>query len=91
MTVRKFLDLSTGHLTPETRQRIDDGEISIRSVYPHPDGYGWLIYVLPEDYEFDGPADLGKVLEYARHLDCDYVLFDCDGLRIANLPRYEED
>lgn len=92
MTVRKFLDISTGHLRPSTRDAIDAGAFSI-TAHPHPDGYGWFIYVPTDPAHFEEveampPNDLRRVLDYARAQDCDYVLFDRDAGPIADLPWY---
>lgn len=93
MTVRKFLDLSTGHLTQATRNLMDSADRPINAVYPHPDGYGWLVYVPLEVREetTEPPADLRACLRWARHLKCDYILFDCDGPLIEELPSYDDD
>lgn len=92
MTIRKFLDLSTAHLTPATRQRIDDGE-GPATAYPHPESYGWLIYVdesnILEIYE-DFP-DLLACMKAARQQDCDYILFDRDGPAVDYLTQYADD
>lgn len=90
MTVRRFLDASTAHVSEATRRRIDDGEIGA-PVYPHPNGYGWFLYVLDESNDDDTiPADLSEVFDCARQNACDYVLLDRDGPVIANLARYDQ-
>lgn len=98
MTKRSFLDLSTAHLTSTTRERLDQvAEYGtavmegLPTVYSHPDGCGWLVYVPPEDDHYAGAApDLLYVLAYAREQDCDYVLFDRDALIDPNLPDFTE-
>lgn len=98
MTVRKFLDLSTGHLTEETRDRLSDGE-GPTPTYPHPDGFGWLVWV-PEDQgvmaelekwaeDVNCPADLLACFKAARKRGCDYILFDSDGEPVDYLTDYE--
>ena len=91
--VRRFLDLSTAHLTPATREYLERNNAS-PTTYPHPHGYGWFIHV-PEDPALDPepdeiPADLQTALALARTLDCDYLLFDRDALVIETLARYKE-
>lgn len=94
--IRKFLDISTGHLPPSERERIDDGEAGPLA-YPHPDGYGWFVYV-PEDPDMwqddeddDAMPALLACMKRARALGCDYILFDCDAPIDEELPVYNDD
>jgi hypothetical protein len=93
MPVRKFLDISTIHLTAETCKRFEDGDF-IAQTYPHPDGPGWFMYVADpeaEDRDDPWPADLKACLQRARDHGCDYILFDCDGLEDPELPQYPDE
>lgn len=97
--IRTFLDLSTGHLTPETRDRLDaifdpnlGNPIMGLIVFQHPDGYGWFVLTPTEDgVPEDLPSDLVGAFACARRLECAYILFDADGTHLAGLPWYEED
>lgn len=92
MTVRKFLDLSTAHLTAETRDAIEAHTIN-GPVYDHPDGCGWLIWVTVDkdsDIECGEPPDLVAARDLARGLGCDYILFDSDGPIIDGLPVHDD-
>lgn len=79
--IRKFLDLSTGYLTQATRDMLDDGH-GPTPIYPHPEGYGWFMWV-PEAEGIieleDCPVDLLACLRRARAKGCDYICFDRDG------------
>jgi hypothetical protein len=94
--VRRFLDLSTGHLKPETREQLENGHAPA-AIYPHPDGYGWMLYVpCPENAgavdEEDRPAeDLQACFDKARELRCDYILFDSDAPELDGLPLYDDE
>lgn len=92
MVVRKFLDLSTAHLRPETVDLID-GEHSPVLRFPHPDEYGWFIYVdedwAVEDCSQSAPQDLVECLRYAAKAGCPYILFDCDAEIDEALPTYQ--
>lgn len=96
MTVRKFLDLSTGHLTEKTRERMDEMP-PMQCAYPHPDGFGWFVYVDtdPANYEpgedCPYPPDLIACFKAARERDCDYILFDCDAEAVDYLDYYEDE
>lgn len=90
--IRSFLDLSTGHLTPATRQRFEDGEQLCGPVYPHPEGFGWFVWVGEHgDDATDAPADLVACFNRARKERCEYICFDCDAPMIDQLPIYEDE
>ena len=93
--IRAFLDVSSGHLSPETwawldAQTTDD---TVRD----PDNrvgnellggrtrYGWFVYVHECPIE-PVPADLVAVMRLARRSGYEYVLFDCDAPPTPDLP-----
>lgn len=91
--IRKFLDLSTGHLTLETREAIDKGH-GPSTIYPHPGNFGWFMHVPNldrQDPEKVVRADLAVIFERARQLGCDYVNLDCDAEPCPGLPWYDDD
>lgn len=92
MTVRKFLDLSTAHLTVATRNQLDRN--SPVPIWPSDEGYGWLVWVPPsmEDlqaFSIKVPDDLAACLKLARRLGTDYILFDRDAPVRADLAVHE--
>jgi len=96
--VRKFLDLSTGHLTPASRDLLEN-HCGPSTVYDHPDGYGWLLHVPTLDEEDgtegeamqDCPDDLRACIAKARECGCDYILFDADGPDCPGLECYDDE
>lgn len=97
--VRRFLDLSTAHLTPSTRDALD--ALPVPS-YAHPEGYGHFVYMPDIDGDHDPISewdealaaelsDLIAVIKLARKLGCNYILFDCDGPECDELPTYDDD
>jgi hypothetical protein len=92
-TVRPFLDVSTGHLSPRTRALLDDpASIPVLPSSVLRGEHGWLVYVPEEAVQpHIWPQDLEDVLAHARHQGCDYVLFDADGPRHDALPWFDED
>jgi hypothetical protein len=103
--VRKFLDLSTAHLTEEMRIELHclylrEGNLAsdaLHGVTIHPMEYGGLMYV-PEDPEEhareqeDGvDGVLLHIQMYARRHGCDYVLFDGDARTDDALDVFEEE
>ena len=93
--IRRFLDVSSGHLSPGTWAWLDAqfGHDSLRD--PHNctaaqlaggrTRYGWFVYA-PDHSVVDLPDDLARVLAKARRRRADYVLFDCDAAPMEDLP-----
>lgn len=85
--VRKFLDLSTAHMT-ETDSKILEMQPKSMTVISYEEGF--FVYTGPrdcagdtnefiEDMEGNALSDaFQKVMLYARDLDCAYVCFDRD-------------
>lgn len=94
--VQKYLDLSTAHVSKETADWLDlignkEGD-SIPVIMYLKGSYGWIVYAAQEDFEFENkkvPADLLQVINYAKSLDCIWIMFDCDGEQVKELPVYE--
>jgi hypothetical protein len=97
--VRQILDISTAHVSERTARILDeivadDALLGLRpGVIVHGKGeHGWLVYVPSEPSQEstpDFPEDLRTCMEHARALDCDWVMFDRDGVVIDALPEYE--
>ena len=93
--IRAFLDVSSGHLCPETWAWLDAQTTD--QVVRDPDNplgtqllggrtrYGWFLYAHDHPIE-PVPADLLAVLRLAHRLRCAYVLFDCDAPPTPALP-----
>ena len=95
MSLRTFLDISSGHLSPESWTWLDD-QLADRVLRdPHCEGaakiaggktrYGWLVYA-PEDVAVGLPEDLTGILLKARERGAEYVLFDCDAEVMTDQP-----
>ncbi len=97
--VQKMLDISTGHLTEDTRRRM--GEDSRNFFIGKPcslpfavkgSSYGWFIDVRDADERAvsgkEYPFDIVDCYELALHLGCSYILFDRDAERHADLNWY---
>ena len=93
--IRKFLDLSTGHLPLSDRGHLEryarsGGSFGLTCLSgPH----GWFVHVPLDPYSHDWPGSrsLRAVLVLARNHDCDYVLFDADGPVDAALRFFDDD
>ena len=94
MSARRFLDVSSGHLWPETwvwldEQTTDDAvrDPTHRSadILGGRTRHGWFIHA-SEAPNAPVPADLLAVMRYARKQGCEYVLLDTDALPMADLP-----
>jgi len=89
--IRKFLDLSTGHLTEKTREWISSFEFPNRSnpLIGAETAFGWFLYVQAERGE-GVPDDLWSVMRFAQRLGCEYLYFDADAEVVDGLIYYEE-
>lgn len=95
-TVRRVLDLSTGHLDKASKAWLDvaSADTSVLSGY-----YGWLCPVYGETLEEldasaatqEWPPVLHAALRRARTLGCDFVLFDADASYHEELPTFDEE
>ena len=94
MTVRRILDVSSGHLSAATWEWLD-GITSDEAVRDprNPNAeilggrtrHGWFVWA-NEDQITPVPADLAAVLRLARQRGCAYALLDCDALPMEDLP-----
>ncbi len=94
MSSRRFLDASSGHLSPGTwawldAQTTDD---TVRDPLNHSaeilggrTRHGWFVYA-SEAPTSPIPADLARLMHYARQRGCEYILLDCDALPMEDLP-----
>ena len=93
--IRKFLDISSGHLTLDTWTWLDVqfGDDSLRDPRNCVAGelaggrtrYGWFVYAA-ENPLSGVPDDLARILAEARKRGADYVLFDCDAVPDQGFP-----
>lgn len=88
----KMLDVSTAHLSPQTRQRLET--FDVEGVLFYPKGpWGWFVNVPTLD---DGlvigdevPTDLKTCILFAQTLEKEWLMFDCDGSIVQELPRFD--
>jgi hypothetical protein len=85
MSVRKFLDLSTGHVPPSQREAIGTGDTPTCCMEGE---YGWLFYV--SAYEELYHRCWRDIFAFARAAGCDYVMLDRDAEGCAGLPWYDD-
>lgn len=85
-----LLDLSTGHLALQTRERLADGALcESLGITRRP--HGWFVAAHDEIETDEGlPPDMLHCLRYARENGAGWVLFDADADRQEGLPWYGE-
>lgn len=92
--IRKYLELSTGHVTKEDRELFDDGDPK----WPfNKHEYGWWVWVpdILDDYQAEMFAESGlshnvwAAIHYARSHGCDWIRYDCDAIASDDLPFFE--
>lgn len=94
LDIETCLVLTTGHITQETAQKLDDWGSRGRLDVPLTIGktpYGWFIPVSCADPDTLGglPADLLAVMRFTLTRGCDHLLLDCDGPAVDGLDSYE--
>lgn len=94
MTIRRFLDASSGHLSPETWTWLDEQTCDEAVRDPRHAGagilggrtrHGWFLYA-GDAPPASIPADLVVLLRHARNRGCEYIALDCDALPLEDLP-----
>ena len=89
----RFVTISTGHVSHETGQMLDDTE---PAKWPCVGGsyadYGWFVYAHEENCGIGDqciPDDLFAVMVWARKNGASHVLLDRDGDRIDDLEWFD--
>jgi hypothetical protein len=87
----QMAELSTAHLSLDTRDWLDSSAAS-----PHRPSilvreYGWMISTSVEDERSELPPDLELCLRFVRVNGGAWVLFDCDVDEREDLPVYDDD
>ena len=85
--VRKFLELSTGHLPKETAERIEAGIFQKPPTYANE--YGWCFHVPEKTSEVDECPHLMAIVAFAIDAGCDYIIFDRDVAPCDWLPYFD--
>lgn len=94
MTIGRLMELSAGHLTPETWTWLDGQSNGGRLAPPAPAGIvragqvgdGWFVFADEEPDERLMPPDLVVVILHARKAGCGFLLLDCDQIPLEDLP-----
>ncbi|MFC5386995.1 hypothetical protein ACFPLB_13600 [Aquamicrobium segne] len=91
--IRRFIVVSTGHVTETTAKLLDTIPPSRWPCLGGQYGdYGWFVYAHDENAGVGSdaiPDDLFAVMTWARSQGCDYLLLDCDADQVEGLPHYE--
>src|SRR2546428_10155927 len=90
----KVLDVPTAHLSPQTRQRLE--AFDVEGVLFYPKGpWGWFVNVPSRE---DGlvvgeevPTDLKACIQFAQTLEKEWIMFDCDGTVMQDLPKFVDE
>ncbi len=90
---RRFVVISTAHVSETTARRLDDTPSKDWPCLGGPYGeYGWFLYAHDENAGAGPdiiPDELFKVMIWARRLGFDYILFDCDADQVEELPAFD--
>lgn len=86
-----LLDLSTGHLSPQTREKLEDPDFRDKCMVTDRD-HGYFVPATPAIMSIVDvvPRDLLHCLRFATANKADYIIFDADGPQQDELPWYED-
>ena len=86
--LRLLFDCSTAHLRQSTRNRLEqmaeDDEVFIAST-----PYGWFIWA-EEEPSPELPDEFGVIMNHARSLGAEYIVFDRDASENPDLAVFED-
>ena len=89
----KVLDISTGHMTKEDNQRLQNANSNNMAISAYElEEYGWLAYVGDIDNNWpteDWSTAFRTVMETAKEMGCNYVRFDRYGRDYEELPKFD--
>jgi len=99
MSINKYLDASTAHITREDNSLLQQTETSegVPGCYVYPYDCGYFISVYPDAPSEEEKKESGfsesffKVLEYARKNGCTVLRLDADGDPIKGLKKHDWD
>lgn len=78
--------LSPSHLTPSTRRKLVDDDLSVNT---YPTDYGGFVFVGSPRYQFPQETDLATIFEAAEQAGIAWLKFDSDAAVIEGLPVFE--
>lgn len=100
--IHNYLDMWSGHITVEDKETLDAdarrtkqnlSTLIVLIVFKYDEG--WFVNVPAEEEDLDAvrgsqqySATMVKILEVARHNDCCFVRFDCDGNKYDDLVEF---
>lgn len=80
--------LSITHLTPTTRQKLADDDLSVNA---YPNEYGGFVYVGAPRYSVPTEADLAEIFEIAEKAGMVWLKFDSDAAIVDGLPVFDDE
>lgn len=83
----KVLDLSTAHIPEQYSQCLHEMQAEDVIAYQHSE-YGYLMWVPAGEHD-RAPTEIQRIIDFARSLGCEYVLFDRDADVIDDLPHWD--
>ncbi len=92
--IEKMLVLSTGHISETTMKELPESYVGMTRDN-QPDWWptfardeGWVFYIYEDATEVwkYAPKDLVACIEFARQRGCKWLMLDCDGAQVPELP-----
>ena len=77
--------LSLTHLTPDTRQKLRDDELSVNA---YPTDFGGFVFVGSPRYRSPAESDLATIFEAAERAGIIWLKFDSEAPAVEGLPTF---
>lgn len=81
-----LVSLSLSHLTPATRQRLQEDDLSVNA---YPTGVGGFVFVGAPRHRLPSESDLASIFEAAEQAGIVWLMFDCEAPVIDGLPVFD--
>jgi len=94
LPIRRFLDISTDHLSKAAEETLENGGIGDAILVVTPTEHGYLVFAATDEdktlAQSGVPQDLVDLLEFASRNGCDYIMFDNDASIVQGLPTFQK-
>jgi hypothetical protein len=85
--IEPLLALSTAHLSPTTRQKLAEDQLSVNA---YPNDHGGFVYVGHPVYSTPTEPELAEIFKLAAQAQVVWLKFDGDAAIVDDLPVFDE-
>lgn len=89
--IRRYIELSTNHITPSTNEKLMNEETDYKGIYARSYDNGFYVYIEKNKKEGEKlPEDLKNIKKYAKKAKADLVILDCRCQEVEELKSYNK-